>query len=147
MSEVPSNWHASVCCSSSRSVCGWIEIGPTNLEDIVTVHAKVIPTLDRPARAIPVYLERLSVQGDYQAVVTFDGKPTKGQLLLAYSEACRSLAELAEKWACEEGVAAEGSNSGTEEGNYRIIFNMSLRPERGVNHDEAITIAPRFEGL
>ncbi len=108
---------------------------------------KVIPTIERPSRAIPVDVERATVRGDYQSVVTLPGSPTKGQLLLAYAEACRSLAELAEKWACEEGMATEESFAGSEECDYRIIFNMSLRPEMGVNHGQASTFASQFKGL
>lgn len=108
---------------------------------------KVIPTIERPARAIPVDVSRASVRGDYQCVVALPRTPTKGQLLLAYAEACRSLAELAEKWASEEGVFAEEPIAGSVDGDYRIIFSLSLRPERGVNHDEVSTFAPQFRGL
>lgn len=108
---------------------------------------KVIPTIDRPFRAIPMDVNRATVRGDYQCVVAMPGTPTKGQLLLAYAEACRSLAELAEKLASEEGVAAEETIADALDSDYRICFNLSLRPERGVDHDKVSTFAPAFRGL
>lgn len=108
---------------------------------------KVIPTIDRPFRAIPVDVNRATVRGDYQCVFALPGSPTKGQLLLAYAEACRSMAELAEKWASEDGVVAEESIADAWDGDYRIIFSMALRPEKGVDHDEVSTFASQFRGL
>lgn len=108
---------------------------------------RVIPTAERPFRAIPVDVGKATVKGDYQCVVALPGSPTKGQLLLAYAEACRSMAELAEKWASEEGVMAEEPMAGTGDSDYRICFSLSLRPERGVDHDKVSTFAPQFRGL
>lgn len=108
---------------------------------------KVIPTIDRPSRAIPVDVNRATVRGDYQCVVALPSSPTKGQLLLAYAEACRSLAELAEKWASEEGVVAEEAITDARDGDYRISFSLALRPEKGVDHDKCNTLAPQFRGL
>lgn len=108
---------------------------------------KVIPTIDRPFRAIPVDVNRATVRGDYQCVVALPGSPTKGQLLLAYAEACRSMAELAEKWASEEGVVAEELIEDARDGDYRISFSMALRLEEGVDHDKCSTFAPQLRGL
>ena len=92
---------------------------------------QVVPTVDRPFRAIPVDVDQACVKGDYQVVLTLPDKPTKGQLLLAYAEACRSMAELAEKWASEEGIVVTQHLEGAKEQTYRICFNMNLRADRG----------------
>lgn len=107
---------------------------------------KVIPTIERPFRAIPVDVSRSFVQGDYQCVVALPGSATKGQLYLAYAEACRSLAELAEKWASEEGVVAEEPIAGAVDSDYRICFRLSLRPERGVTMTKSAPLHHNSEG-
>ncbi len=108
---------------------------------------RVIPTIDHPFRAIPVDVNRTVVKGDFQCVVALPGSPTKGQLLLAYAEACRSLAELAEKWTSEEGVVAEEPIAEETGDDYRISFSLTLRPEKGVDHDKCSTFASQFRGL
>lgn len=109
--------------------------------------SRAVPTIDRPFRAIPIDVQRTTVQGEYQSVVALPESPTKAQLLLALAEACRSLAELAEKWASEEGEVAEKLVQEPEDRDYRIDFRIALHPEGGVDHDKVSTFAPQFQGL
>lgn len=108
---------------------------------------KVVPTADHPARSIQTEVDRAKVRGDYQCVVVLPGKPTRGHLLLAYAEACRSMAELAEKWASEEGVMIEEIADAGSDADYRVIFQLRLQPESGVDHATVNTIAPAFRSL
>lgn len=108
---------------------------------------KVVPTADHPARSIQTEVDRARVRGDYQCVVALPGKPTHGHLLLAYAEACRSMAELAEKWASEEGAMTEETASTGSDADYRVSFQLWLQPESGVDHATVDTFAPTFRFL
>lgn len=108
---------------------------------------KVVPTADHPARSIRAEVDRARVCGDYQCVVALPDRPSRGHLWLAYAEACRSMAELAEKWACEEGAMIEDPVDMATDLDYRVTFQLRLQPESGVDHAKVSTFAPSFRFL
>lgn len=82
-----------------------------------------IPTSKTPCRSVaPTGSSSGSVAGLYQAEVQLPLKPTKRSELLAFAEAARSLAELAENWADQE-ITAEGDGTSTR----KVLLDVTIR--------------------
>ncbi len=103
-------------------------------------HFKVVPTPERPFRALPIDLSRGNARGEYQCVISLPAKPTKVAYYRALHDASLSLAELAEKWLSDEGGMVPSEELADQP--YRISLDLRLTPETkrgGVRHTETTT--------